>query len=1248
VRRIIYFILLIFTTLYGAYYWAIPALVKLPENIVFDGYKIALENPKIKTGLIPSVEFSAQNVSLLNDDKTKALEIKNPNIDIRLLPLIFRKVDIQDLTADEINAELTLDTDKNLRLGQYKLEPNTPAPTIKLHKALIEKYNINFDNKILNQKIKFTAKTETTTDNHQLITADIFLKNKVQIISDINLINNGIVINDLKVIGDNINAFVSGKVTRLDTKIPNLDLKIGVKNSKAENILPIIPDIPNLSPDMDIILLKQTGFWGDASANLEIKGKADYPDVYGNVLVTNAYMVKPIPNAKKATIKLAFKGDKMDLDVKVPTSPTQTVWVNGPINLDKDRSADLHITSTKDVDLKTAQIVLNPLHEILAFDLGPVPIMDIQGKGGINLHVIGTRKNPHGWGQFEFKNATVSFLDVHNMELKNGSGTLDFKNQDTLFQSKTATLNGKPISIKGTCSLLGILNFDVISNSQDMAKLLNTVRTSPMLKDIQELVSPIEKISGNANIKLNLYGQVKDINDIVFNKNIFAKGSIELLSNTIKIQNSPAIKATGLINFKGLNADFTLQSLINSSKLDITGKIKENSANLKVVSNKFNIGDGIKFLNIPHYKDFATINSSFIAKYDGKIDPIDLNKLWLKGKIYSNKGTKSQIIVNDGDFELKNSTFRLPKINARFGQMPVYLDGKITNVSQNPNLNLYINAKPSQDFFDEFFNGKSVYPIKLKGDVNLTTKISGVLNNINSKTILNIAENSHIYYMGATIGDIENPVKITIDNNISGNKIKINNLQYDKIINSQNNKPFTNTQLNASGTLQLLSNNDIGFNNFKIKTQTPSDAKIFNIIFRKPFMKQGVFSSDLTLNGTSANPKILGKMDITSIDIPFVDSTIRDINLNFKPDKIYITSKGTILTNDVQIDAEMKNKLIAPYILNNVNLKITNLDINKITDTMRDLEAEATRKPVSHTTNQQEFDTSQLIITKANIQADKIKVRNINADNFTAKLKLDNKNLLDVEDFKFNIAQGSVQGNVKHQLQNHKTNLDIHLNNANALIMSEALFDLKGQVYGQVNGDFSLSCNGNNQDVCFKTLNGSGNFKIADGRMPKLGSLEYLLKAGNIFKGGIAGLSINSVIDLITPLKTGNFESISGDINIVNGIANKINIYSSGHDLNMYMTGSYNIVTSVADMQILGSLSKNITTVFGKIKNASLNSMLNTIPRINDQTEKLLMQEEIGKIPNIKSATDIYRIFAVDINGDINGDKYVKSFKWVK
>ena len=106
--------------LYGAYYWAVPALVKLPENITFEEYNIALKNPKVKTGLIPSIKFSAQDVALLNDDNTKAFEIKNPNIDIRLFPLLFKKIDIQNFSADEINADISLDKEKNIKLGQYK------------------------------------------------------------------------------------------------------------------------------------------------------------------------------------------------------------------------------------------------------------------------------------------------------------------------------------------------------------------------------------------------------------------------------------------------------------------------------------------------------------------------------------------------------------------------------------------------------------------------------------------------------------------------------------------------------------------------------------------------------------------------------------------------------------------------------------------------------------------------------------------------------------------------------------------------------------------------------------------------------------------------------------------------------------------------------------------------------------------------------------------------------------------------
>lgn len=1473
--------LLALTVLYGAYYRGIPAVVNLPKRVHLieqtvlneAGYKIDLKNPSLKMGLIPSVWVKADNFAILNDDGSKALEIQNPYINIRILPLIFKELDIKHFSADNINANLVFDTDSKLKLGQYPLETEIKTPLKLKHAAIyLDGYKVNLDDKVQSKKINldgkyltvkdftfdkhlnfstiadmkagvrktlinadvdlklpvnqisddqcdisghivnlnlsdfsiyakslsknkikslsgiinFTAKTETAADNHKQIktnlyvnnlgilkddTAEsIYFKDKLTVKTDINTIKNGIEINEMKISGKGISAFTSGKITKLNSKLPDLDLKVTVNKSKAENIISLLPGEPDLSPDINLLLLKKTGFWGDAAGNLEIKGKADFPDVYGNILVANAYMVKPIPNADKAVIKIAFNGDKLNLDVKVPTSQTETVFVKGPINLFNDKYADLNITSTDNVDLKTAQIVLNPLHEILHFDIGPVPIMDIKGKGGINLHVIGTRENPHGWGQFRFKNATVSFLDIHNMLLTNGSGTLDFDNQNTFFQTKSASLNGKPVSVKGTCSLIGELNFDVLAHGQDLGKLLKTVKTSPMLADIQKLIEPVENANGPANLTINLTGKVKNPKDIVFNKNLFAKGKIELLSDNIKIKGVPASisKTSGVVNFINTDADFKLASNLDKSQIKIEGKIKDNNTDIKFASGKFNLGDGLNTLpasvKVPYKKDLAAINTSFTGRYNGSIQDINFDNIYLKGKIYSDKSSKSVIVVDNSSFELNNSTFKLPllkgtfknspynislniskmfspqrvvngnckitsldlnlindnalqyilppetakqlkdidflngninlaakiknnnlnaytklddisllykpkrikltinsgdmllrnnllrlnKINALLGKMPVFINGEIANVQKNPNLNLYVNAKPNQEFFDQFFNNKSVYPIKLKGDAILTSYLRGTAGYLNAKSTFKISDNSSLYYMGASIGDAENPVKITADTTYSPSGLKIHSFQYDKIITSQNNKPFVNPQLTAQGTLNLINDNIVGFNDFRVKTQTPTDAKIFNIIFRKPFMKQGVFTSDLILNGTSINPKIKGKMDITSIDIPFFDSTIKDINLDFRNDKIIVASRGTVLTNDVYLDAVIKNQLIPPYTVQDLKVKLADLNVNKITDTLRDIEAEATRNPTYGSNNIPPFDITQLIIHKADIQADKIKVRNINADNFSANLVLDKDGNADVKNFKFNIAEGSVNGNFKQNLITHRSNLDINLDKANALIMSEALFDLKGQVYGSVNGNFKLNCNGASQEECFRTLSGEGTFKIADGKMPKLGSLEYLLKAGNLLKGGFTGLSINSLVDLITPLKTGNFDSISGDIHISDGTADKINIYSDGHDLNMYMTGSYNLLTSIADMKIYGSLSKNITTVFGKIKNASLNTLFNTIPGINDSTEKLLLQTEISKIPNIKDATDIYRIFTVDVNGDINGTDYVKSFKWVK
>ena len=178
------------------------------------------------------------------------------------------------------------------------------------------------------------------------------------------------------------------------------------------------------------------------------------------------------------------------------------------------------------------------------------------------------------------------------------------------------------------------------------------------------------------------------------------------------------------------------------------------------------------------------------------------------------------------------------------------------------------------------------------------------------------------------------------------------------------------------------------------------------------------------------------------------------------------------------------------------------------------------------------------------------------------------------------------------------------------------------------------------------TLSGNTIFNVKDGKMPKLGSLEYLLKAGNLVKGGFTGLSINSIIDILTPQKTGDFSDIYGSIRIKDGIARNIEITTQGDDLNLFIGGTYNFANSIADMEVLGLLSRKISTLLGPIGNVSLNTLFNVIPGV-DLSKDSQVLERINKIPGIELSSKAFRKFIAEIKGNINGEDYVTSFKWI-
>ena len=466
----------------------------------------------------------------------------------------------------------------------------------------------------------------------------IYCDDKLEIKANIETIKNGLNLSDVTIASKGIDVSVNGNVTKLNASMPNVDMDIKINKSRTEKFIPLMPGEEDLSEDINFLALKRNPFYGDIEGELKVKGKADNANVDGKITVTNGYLNAPLShNTPLATIILGFSGTNMYLDVKVPAPIDQMVYVTGDVGL-YSRYANLDIKSSENVDLKTAQIVLNPLHEILKFELGPVPIMDIRGIGNVDIKVKGTKLDPHIWGQFNYKNTTASFLDIHNMTLVNGEGSLDFDDQLAHFYTKKAIMYGNPITIDGTCSLYGDLDFDVETKNQELANLLNIIKTSPMLTDLQSLVTPIHSGHGKTDLALTLTGKVPNIKDIVFNKNLFAKGIIKLYSATVNLMGMNVSNISGDIGFENLDTNFDLTSNLENSNLKINGEMNDKEADVKISSDKFVLKDGLKIINYKLPEDLGKITTSFNASYKGAIDKINSTGLNIQGKVYAFKG----------------------------------------------------------------------------------------------------------------------------------------------------------------------------------------------------------------------------------------------------------------------------------------------------------------------------------------------------------------------------------------------------------------------------------------------------------------------------------------------------------------------------------------------------------------------------------------------------------------------------------
>ena len=847
--------------------------------------------------------------------------------------------------------------------------------------------------------------------------------------------------------------------------------------------------------------------------------------------------------------------------------------------------------------------------------------------------------------------AKIKFMNVGAKSLNNGITTSEM-NGDILLDKNNfninlkGLLNGSEFKINGNSDFKNInlntnfsnLNFhnfineNLLGKTADMMPLFITKANAEISYN-----APIDKFYFN---KLNANIKFKEIN----------AGNISAL----KIED-------GILNFK--NGILNINNiLINcySSYLNVNGKI-ENILNsnyktyLKINTQDLEILDISRLLLSTQNNDLKKLGQ-FLKQISAKIvGNIEYSNKKLNGNlninnvIFKNEYLSQVVVLGNLKTVIQNNNLSIEPFTFNFYQVPTLFKLKVNSILDNPKFDIYLSSKIVPEFFDNFLNHYLTYPLKLKGESAFATTIRGTINNLESYASLKIPAFSDVSYMGVNLGDVYDDRELYLNAVFSPQKIIFKNFNYKKYIKTQNNRIKPLNIFVASG--KLLKNKDLyKLEQFNIKTLTPASARFFNIIFKKSVIKNGLFDCDLKISGDIFKPVIEGKLRLSNVEMPMYDAVIRDLDIDFSKLFIDIMARVKAWGSEVELTSILKNSLSYP-------IEIFSLDIFSNFINLDNLEKELTKiKYSSHSQkNSNELNEllvnvpmNDIIIKSGKVRAKDVLLRNLNAQDLDVDFSLNNKSILNVNKVIFELVDGIVEGNLIYNFKNTDLSAKMSAKDVSANPVIKALLGLDGQIYGSMNGSIDVKTCGYTDEERLKNLSGDVTFDLEHGKMPKLGSLEYLLKAANLFKSGLTGLTINGIIQLIVPMETGAFKDMRGELTLDNGSAKNIQIYTQGEDLNLYLVGNINLLTTFAKLEVWGAINKDGKTPLGAIGNASINSVFGLIPWLNlDNTNKGFVNY-VNKIPGIELSTEKNRVFRALINGDISTEKFVEKFEWVK
>lgn len=771
----------------------------------------------------------------------------------------------------------------------------------------------------------------------------------------------------------------------------------------------------------------------------------------------------------------------------------------------------------------------------------------------------------------------------------------------------------------------------------------------------------------NPDVKIHLKGHKIGVNNAKKEKrNVY----FQLVTDIYRKDNHVTLrlKDNGKVFFKDKHfyvVDCPLS--INNSNIFINlDADKKQNYEIKLHSQKFNINDIIDFLNTQIIENTVQKDAlSYLSDIGGNVDfVLNIKNDKLNGNFKINEVKFKikdvdyvPITLTKGNIDLTPTDVKLSGIEGYYdadAKNKIILEGTVKDYLKTMDTNITGRAYARNDFFKNHLSKIIGTDVEIIGEAPTALIIKSKQNVMDFIWYFMLKPGQNIKVANDMLPFEDSLRMMRADMHFENMILDIKSLDYhmvpkeelpdmtvprEKRPRGERHKPI----FRLKSSVDIAHNNDVKFISFEIPE--PLQSELLNAVMHKEVFKKGTVSGDLTLDNRGRVPVLNGAMRMDRVLVPSQRTFIKSAVMEAKGNRIYINADGGYRRAKFSFDGDILNEIKFPIMVKDVKFSLENIDLVKALEGINNQFAgddvvETDMGIVKVEKPQEEFDIRNIIVEKAALHLDKGTYKEIEFGNLNADFTLDKDGVAKIKSNRFDFAEGQSSLRAVFDLVNKKYNVKLGVKEVNSDKIANALLGLKREITGKSSGFMDIST-----DDSMK-LSGSIKFIILDGQVEKIGLVEYVLKCASLLRNTVTMINPATFADIIN-VPEGNFDKITGTLNLKQNVVTRINIKTFSKQLSTYIAGRYNIENGDSSLRVYVKFSNINKGIAGFMRKLSLNALANRVP-MNSRNDENYYSVELSELPEIDADEKDCQIFLTRIEGDVANNNYISSLKKIK